>query len=505
MDVFDKDREPDLIAAFDDLTKQQRATAGEDAFADLQIDAALTKEIAELGQELTGHLSNQDLHLSRQNRGFTFDDLVNIAVFQMKSILGITLAEDAVVERNHTLLKTFDHSQVWLAIPQFQDIDGKADAADQFLAQASAQRFCSEEKYGDRYLEIAETAAIGRVLAAAGYGTQFCGNTDMLSGIIADAPIEMMDAEEDVPATQISSSTMPQPAPASVTPSPKPIPTTQPPQQTISSILSEGLTDVLNRIDANFADSGCDQKEVNNPYGADVVFNANAFIAMYCASKDTDVESISQSDLESLLNTHLDKLYAFTYQDESREVEGEPDPETGEATTETITVRVYTITYNGESYFSDEIFHLSEEQKALSNDYAQNLSVFLDDGSYQVLSSTEFSADGLSYEGVVFTDGETQVVYYNQLDERWKNLPYGTDDIGGYACGPTSMSIVVSSLTSETIDPPHMAQWAYENGYWASKSGSYHTLIPGAASSWGLACEGCSPSEPQRITAHARI
>lgn len=267
----------------------------------------------------------------------------------------------------------------------------------------------------------------------------------------------------------------------------------------ISSILSEGLTDVLNRIDSDFAASGCDQKEVNNPYGADVVFNANAFIAMYCASKDTDVESISQSDLESLLNTHLDKLYAFTYQDESREVEGEPDPETGEATTETITVRVYTITYNGESYFSDEIFHLSEEQKALSNDYAQNLSVFLGDGSYQVLSSTEFSADGLSYEGVVFTDGETQVVYYNQLDERWKNLPYGTDDIGGYACGPTSMSIVVSSLTSETIDPPHMAQWAYENGYWASKSGSYHTLIPGAASSWGLACEGCSPSEPQRI------
>lgn len=248
MDILDKDREPDLITAFNDLTKQQRTAADEDAFADLQIDAALTKEIAELGQELTGHLPNQDLHLARQNRGFTFDDLVNIAVFQMKSILGITLAEDAVVERNHTLLKTFDHSQVRLAIPQFQNIDGiaadiddKADAADQFLAQASAQRFCSEEKYGDRYLEIAETAAIGRVLAAAGYGTQFCGNTDMLSGIIADAPIEMMDAEEDVPATQISSSTMPQPAPASVTPSPKPIPTTQPPQQTTPMSLDDYL------------------------------------------------------------------------------------------------------------------------------------------------------------------------------------------------------------------------------------------------------------------------
>lgn len=267
----------------------------------------------------------------------------------------------------------------------------------------------------------------------------------------------------------------------------------------LSTILSEGLTDVLDRIDADFAASGCDEKEVNNPYGADIVFNANSFVAMYCASKDTDVESISQADLESILRTHLDKLYSFTYQDESREVEGDQDPKTGKATTKTITVRVYTITYNGEGYFADEVFRLSDDQKELSNNYAQNLSVFLGDGSYQVLSSTEFSAMGLSYDGVVFTDGETQVVYYNQLDERWKDLPYGTDNIGGYACGPTSMSIVVSSLTSETIDPPHMAQWAYENGYWCSKYGSYHSLISGAAASWGLPCQGCTASEPQRI------
>ena len=106
---------------------------------------------------------------------------------------------------------------------------------------------------------------------------------------------------------------------------------------------------------------------------------------------------------------------------------------------------------------------------------------------------------GLSYDGVVFSDGETQVVYYNQLDERWKYELYGTDTIGGYACGPTAMSIVVSSLTSETVDPPHMAEWAYENGYWCSGSGSYHTLIPGAAKAWNLAVEGCTASEPQRI------
>ena len=37
---------------------------------------------------------------------------------------------------------------------------------------------------------------------------------------------------------------------------------------------------------------------------------------------------------------------------------------------------------------------------------------------------------GQSYEGIIFTDGVTEVVYYNQLDERWADLPYGTDNIG---------------------------------------------------------------------------
>ena len=91
------------------------------------------------------------------------------------------------------------------------------------------------------------------------------------------------------------------------------------------------------------------------------------------------------------------------------------------------------------------------------------------------------------------------MVYFNQLDERYCNEPYGTDHIGGYGCGPTSMSIVVSSLTDEIVDPIEMSEWAYENGYWCSKSGSYHSLIPGAAQAWGLTVEGCTASEPQRI------
>ena len=267
----------------------------------------------------------------------------------------------------------------------------------------------------------------------------------------------------------------------------------------ISTVLSEGLVDVLARIDADYANSGCDNKEVNNPYGSDVVFNANYFISMYCASKDQDISSISLADMESILRANEAELYSFTYSDETRYVDGEIDPQTNQPEQVPVTVRVYEVQYNGEAHFQDHVFALSDDQKLLASNYAQNLSVLLGDGMYQVLSMTEFSAMGASYEGVVFTDGATQVTYYNQLDSRWANSPYGTDNIGGYACGPTAMSIVISSLTSETVDPPHMAQWAYENGYWCSKSGSYHTLIPGAAEEWGLDVEGCTASEPQRL------
>ena len=104
-----------------------------------------------------------------------------------------------------------------------------------------------------------------------------------------------------------------------------------------------------------------------------------------------------------------------------------------------------------------------------------------------------------SLGNVSFTDSATEVVYYNQLDERYAGEPYGTDMIGGYGCGPTAMAMVVSSLSSETVDPVEMAAWSYHNGYWCKNSGSYHALIPAAAKNWELSVSGCTIAEPQRI------
>ncbi len=265
----------------------------------------------------------------------------------------------------------------------------------------------------------------------------------------------------------------------------------------VNAILAEGLDDVLGRIDADFSASGADGKEVENPYSAGPVYNVNLFVSQYCAARNADFKTLSLTDMENVLRGNKQQLYSFTRREEIRE-STETDPETGEEETVTEVWMIYTIVYNGEAYFADNVFHLTEEQKELAGNYSENLSLFLGDGSIQNLAA--WTGNSIPSLGDVrLTDGSTPVVYYNQMDERYANKPYGTDHVGSSGCGPTAMAIVVSSLTDDMVDPAEMAEWAYKNGYWCKGSGSYHALIPGAAAAWNLPVSGCSASEPQRI------
>ena len=265
----------------------------------------------------------------------------------------------------------------------------------------------------------------------------------------------------------------------------------------VNQILGEGITDAEARIAQDFATTGGDNYEVVNPYASDMSSNTNSFIAQYCAAKGETWDTISLADMQAVLRQGKSSLYSYTRTSETRTVEAD-DPNTPDVVeTKEELWYIYTLQYNGEAYFADAVFHLTEAQKGLADDYAQNLSLFLGDGMFQY---TEYSGATIpSLGNVRFTDGVTDVVYFNQLDQQYANKPYGTDNIGGYGCGSTSMSIVVSSLTDDIVDPVEMAEWAYKNGGWCSKSGSYHSLIPNAAKAWGLPVEGCTASEPQRI------
>ena len=264
----------------------------------------------------------------------------------------------------------------------------------------------------------------------------------------------------------------------------------------INQLLNEGLDDVLARIDADFAASDGEEMEIHNPYATAPVYNANLFISQYCAARSLDFRTISLSDMEAVLRRNKSYFYSFTRKEELRDRE-ETDPDTNEKSTVTEKWMIYTISYNGEAHFADNVFQLTDEQKELAADYAANLSLFLGDGMLQNL--TAWNGNSIPSLGDIrFEDGGTPVVYFNQMDERYADKPYGTDHIGSYGCGPSAMAIVVSSLAGETVDPVEMADWAYKNGYWCKGSGSYHALIPGAAKAWGLPGSGCSASEPQR-------
>ncbi|MFI3175684.1 MAG: C39 family peptidase [Bacillota bacterium] len=85
------------------------------------------------------------------------------------------------------------------------------------------------------------------------------------------------------------------------------------------------------------------------------------------------------------------------------------------------------------------------------------------------------------------TKGEHDLVYYNQTEEPWKDEEYAMGNLmGPYGCGPTVLSMVLSTFLQQDILPTDMAEWSYANGYFAQNSGSHHELIPAAAEAFGL-------------------
>lgn len=125
--------------------------------------------------------------------------------------------------------------------------------------------------------------------------------------------------------------------------------------------------------------------------------------------------------------------------------------------------------------------------------------------SYWALSDTEAEQQqSIPQEGIytLMLDSTLgPLTYYNQGDSRWSDYPYGaaSDKLVKYGCGPTTMAMLITSLTNEVITPPAMSDWAVEHGYWARGSGSYHTLIPESAKAFGLQVEPLKAYTPQAL------
>lgn len=87
------------------------------------------------------------------------------------------------------------------------------------------------------------------------------------------------------------------------------------------------------------------------------------------------------------------------------------------------------------------------------------------------------------------------LIYYNQSDARWADYMYGgRDPMKQYGCGPTVIAMFASSFSTLQMSPAEAADWCATNGYWASGSGSHHSIIPEGLRSLGFQVESVSPS-----------
>ena len=101
----------------------------------------------------------------------------------------------------------------------------------------------------------------------------------------------------------------------------------------------------------------------------------------------------------------------------------------------------------------------------------------------------------------IHKDKNLGLVYFSLLDEKYNNKLYGQDNFRSNACGPTTMSMVISSLTGDVYDPLYMANWSVSNNYYVKGNGSAHSLIPDSAKAFGLKSEGLGADKNKVLNA----
>ena len=108
-------------------------------------------------------------------------------------------------------------------------------------------------------------------------------------------------------------------------------------------------------------------------------------------------------------------------------------------------------------------------------------------GTDSYIGNIDATGDIIAYDTV--GKGMKKVIYFNQGEEPWGSLPYGDSTIGAAGCGPTSLAIVISTLTGQTVNPQTTAAFAINNGEYVSGAGTAHSFPTNAARHWGLTCE----------------
>lgn len=157
------------------------------------------------------------------------------------------------------------------------------------------------------------------------------------------------------------------------------------------TVLKECHDDVLLEI-ANAIDVLGDNTSavMKDQYLDSIDFDSNLIVSQYCASKD-DYSEIDLKDLKKTVSSAKDNL--FSYEETTSEDENEDG--------DTITTHTYTVAYAGNDYFADNVFDLSDEQRKLAYDYAENLTAAYGNSNDSSEAHAEVNAYVLRYSSLI--------------------------------------------------------------------------------------------------------
>lgn len=81
-------------------------------------------------------------------------------------------------------------------------------------------------------------------------------------------------------------------------------------------------------------------------------------------------------------------------------------------------------------------------------------------------------------------------VVYMQCDPRWGKWKYSNKDentdICESGCGPTCMAMVLATWVDKSITPLTTSRWALQNGFKATRQGTYYSYFKPQAEAYGL-------------------
>ena len=151
--------------------------------------------------------------------------------------------------------------------------------------------------------------------------------------------------------------------------------------QSVTDILSENLNQVLEEIDTDRKPYGTGGSVVINPFSEGFDIQINEIIANFCAMQNSDPQKCTKEEFINFLQGYADTLFTYEKEEKENTIMSEMvivDTETGETTKEILTKTEITYVYT--VIYCDIPFELTEEQKAVARDYAENLKNFIEYG-----------------------------------------------------------------------------------------------------------------------------